>query len=1058
MSIITYLFGSQEKGIPHFLNDFCSKMNPNKKDHLQKLYHLMSGDIDTKMLNLIKIFGRIQEHRISQSLESRLSELYQSKITVLTRDFTLILKYNLHSLKKQKIFKPLPLSSEFQYSWYQSHHFLNVTKDHENARFNVTEFLFSSPMPLEMAKAMSFYDLPFLKENFSNYAKKIKKMSDFVFGLFENQELANENFPQGKKFVTIQLMLMRHAACMDDSGFKSWIDEILNWGSSNAPQKVNQVIRHFKLCHVVGITASLVLQGVHIASKPELSFKKFLTDKTIAQIDSLCPLPDEINKKLFEMFAFNEEHRRIASFYYFVIKDLFSFSLNKNALLELIDLAHPSEKDDSPLSKALNLLKRLTVDKEFYNILSSITYVFYADFIHHFSKYFLDQQKKDLLSNIYIKHTLLSYQFNFANHLFFTEFIAICPSFFFCKIWYATREEGLEDLVRNFLSRISIFQKPEKIQHFLRIGLSNLNLAIPKDEYPEVHRLLKIFLYYFYFSYFIELNEEGKVFVIERLLNSTYEEQQKFVEWVEIYTKGLPNNKNPKEFKRERLFKLYNKYYADHKDTNDNKPLNEWLESLENLEMPIKLIESIEAFISYKIPLDIVLLIILYPIHLLKIFSTIAHLKGLRQKLDLSLFFLPQSLVTERYHAIDALLDPEICTIAHVKGEFGSKYFNKIAILNDIIQASVMAAPAHIISILETSSILFPTIQKTQVNIAEKIQNTLCFLSSSTEFGVAYLINWIQSSKNGFPLLELTLLRSISHPESISLRFHLEISTEVLFQESFLHDLFNSMLTHLGIEILTNVEKKIFEKEDEEEEFQFYLSSLQPLRECWKKFIETTQQSDPTNIGLKLFRFIKQLKISSRQTIARLSYLPSNEDLIQDINQLVAKGNIYPTTNGYSLLPPLMLPSHVNEAYYLNDEEWRPYFAKLSSAIQTKVLEIPIHMLEKIKEEKDDNNIIQPLKEISESNDILTIQNSIELKLGNDTWHVDVVYDPLLITQPLKQEDWAYFHQVTFILKTPNPIKFSIKYKSFIQHSKLSNMLAWQFLKLKSRYFEIINT
>ncbi len=65
-----------------------------------------------------------------------------------------------------------------------------------------------------------------------------------------------------------------------------------------------------------------------------------------------------------------------------------------------------------------------------------------------------------------------------------------------------------------------------------------------------------------------------------------------------------------------------------------------------------------------------------------------------------------------------------------------------------------------------------------------------------------------------------------------------------------------------------------------------------------------------------------------------------------------------------------------------------------------------------------------------------------------------MAYDPCLLNEPLKKEQWGMFHEITLTLNAQPSCSYSIKYRNLIESVELEKMLCWQLLMLKRRFFE----
>lgn len=415
---------------------------------------------------------------------------------------------------------------------------------------------------------------------------------------------------------------------------------------------------------------------------------------------------------------------------------------------------------------------------------------------------------------------------------------------------------------------------------------------------------------------------------------------------------------------------------------------------------------------------------------------------------------MPSSVLAQRDGLLGEFLGPTASVYEGLGDKYGLLFAQKIGHLFRCVQSSILPEPVFIKTIASTALTLFPTSSLAMVEKALQMQNILSFISSSS--GLAYLIMWNQEEA-GYPQFDITFIHSIYRPESRHQRFQLEIPSEIFKKESFLWTMLKTMLKKLCIETLkvndASQENKLRKKaKSEKEEFNLYLSSMESLKESWDNYCKQTMLVNPQEIGLSLFKFIKKIKVSARQMLAGLTYLPNLNVPIdsQNLRELAFQGNIYATPKGLSLLPPALIPEDKYEAYQLTHDKWHSSLQHLKKILHNAAKKSDYQRLEKIKGDREIDEREQ--KEIAESERTITLKNFFNLEIEKENWNVDVVFRPLFLGAPLKRKAWDFYNEVTFVLKTPKPCSYSIKYKNLIHHPKLETMLGWQLLMLKSTY------
>ncbi len=729
--------------------DFCEKLSLYEKP-LEQLCKELTKKGQDAPLQLVEIFGRLQDFRILQSLEHSKKEAYRKKIKDLTCDICLILKYNFFDLKKQNVFQSLP-NTAVPYSW--SHvHYLDARNDLDFANKKVSEFIISSQMPLEMAKVLEFHDLACLKKSLGTLNLQINQAVNHIFSHSkEEADFLNANLAS-KEFFTSQQMLVRYAAQAEYPHFISWIDEILCWLSKHSTQEVNQVVKQFKLCILLGINANNILKYKNREIKNHFkfnsSFQHYLIQKTLDQITAQFPLSLSMYGQLVNLFEKSDDDRRLTSFYLYILKGLFSHEENKNLLIKQIHLAFSQNEKIDLFEVGHAVLKRLTV--------------------------------------------------------------------------------------------------------------------LPENN-DDLYRILEYFLYLTHFVHTVDLTEAAKELLMAHLLTSHQEDKNQCCAELKKYAASFGIIQSPKVTRLAHLKETYENYYMMYPyDKYVENILEDW-KNFKTNETHLKFIQQVELFIGSKISLKMVYIILIYPIFLPKVLDLFPQLEKLRNQLDLSPFFLPAKFVSERDSLISKFFDPQTCMINYLKNVNEIRAFNEIfPNLVNRIQLSILPDP-------------FPNDENACFSITSKAQNVLSFLSPSSD-GLAFISSWHQEG-HYYPEFELTILASTQQPKSRRLNFTLEVHHEILKGEPLIEKFLSVMLRELCSESRLEKEEIKIDKQEESdlEEFNLYLKLFKPLRDEWQRILTLTNLDEPQKIGLLLLKFVKQVKIAARQSIASLTWKQNSE-------------------------------------------------------------------------------------------------------------------------------------------------------------------------------------
>lgn len=936
----------------------------------------------------------------------------------------------------------------------------------ERGQGNLNQWIVQSddPKTYQMLKAFLYFI------HFMSYME-FSEEEPILLNYCVNESILEEK----KQFKDLQEKQLRCKRFCKDSKFISWIDKIVNW-ICDQPQYAERMINQFGQCHSIGVSAQkLVLEVAQPAAFIEYqcskfkftsSFQNYLIDEALSQLSSYFPpyLPGHVHvcSALATIFKNNDAERRLFCFYLRLIKELFHEMQRSE---EPIAMNWTGEaKERTLFERAIKILAIVTENAhpKTRSVLLKYTCVYYL----HYATYFkMSPEDRSFVSNWlcdYENHLddLLQF-FNLSEPL-----LQLIPLRFLIKL--AETCVQLAPLQKKILkclkSLISLYINKLNYIPALLEGQACLKKSVSASLEPTVHQVLSAFLYFIHFMTHLKFSEKEQQILFESLLNSTQEERKLCILLLEEYVKDLKVklNQDLYEARLQYLKTGFEKIRQAGKSVElMDTLLHHWPEGLRNFDIHLQIILKIEKFCQIKLPLITLMNILLYPVFLSPGIELLDNLIHLRKKIYsrneiISAFFVPPSLVNQRDECVSGMADPDVFSYRQLSGNYATNVLpRKIMDIANCLQVALLPEPFHIKDLAMNSLTLFSTCSHPLTKEVYKLQNILSSFAPVSNTSL-YLQFW--SETNGYPEFRLTFIHTKNYLESRHLRCLLEIPLTTLCQEPNLWPLLKTMIKALGTEThKLELEEKLAQQLSELEEFALCLDCFPTFSKAWQEYVSQTEliNAEAMDIGLKLLRFIKNVKVNSRMTLARFEGFSQQADcsacLLID---LAAQGNVYCLKNGLSLLPPEFVSDDKEGIFQLKKEEFNIEISRLCKTLREQTSVAIIGLIEELMRIEDQDESIRRSEQIAKWVNKVTIENFCLLCVGKKKYSVTVYFDPLFIARPFKKKQWGLYNEVTFTLNAPTKCTYSIKYKEAIKAPEFETMLHWQLLMLKSTFFE----
>lgn len=339
---------------------------------LPQLCRLIDGNSLKKATYLLKMFGQLQVNALLHVLDAKVAKVYRKKISLLNKDYYLIVTCNYDRLKNSKKFRPM-----LGASWNKKKNISNAGADDKgNALAQVLLYLETAPMPYELAASLDLVQLDLLKEHLSNQNEETNDSIILLFDILnENSTIDWQDEAISKALIALQLNICRSASHIENQKYVSFLETIVEWG--NAYPNIISLL--FEKCPLLNLAARVAKIAKVSLDVPKISFQEYLIAKTYQQIIALCPLEAlYLENLLGRTFKHSDQDRRMVSFYLYFLETLFSTQE------QLLDKTH---QERVPFNKACLVLGRLRerLDLRTANVLQSLTYVKIFDSLVSFS-------------------------------------------------------------------------------------------------------------------------------------------------------------------------------------------------------------------------------------------------------------------------------------------------------------------------------------------------------------------------------------------------------------------------------------------------------------------------------------------------------------------------------------------------------------------------------------------------------------------------------------------------------------------------------------------------
>lgn len=485
-------------------------------------------------------------------------------------------------------------------------------------------------------------------------------------------------------------------------------------------------------------------------------------------------------------------------------------------------------------------------------------------------------------------------------------------------------------------------------------------------------------------------------------------EKDHLVEYAESLK--IKSGSNPKE-KRTAYFKeVYNRcvgYYGRAEREAAPAVLTElctdWKdEKFKAFTVHLNFIKEIENFIRFNLPLETFLNLLLYPFILPNMLDLLQSLKKLRETLlstERKTLFIPPSLVHQRNTLLSEFFESEnVIGAQHAVYAHPAQFNRFLAVVSDCMQLSILPEPVFLKSVGRNAWELF-----SKKNEDDRIlQNVITPFSQTSSKQFLFLSNWVNPSK-GNPYLELIFMHTLQTMRTQKIRIPLNISLDTLQMDPNLIRLLKVMIVRIGREQSdVSKEEEIARLNNPLDEISLCSTIDEKYKKLWKSFKSETPVRHKRRERLNLLEFVKQLKIKSREAFAEI-LLPKSKKTNQTLLEIAQQGNVYPTSDGLSLLPHQRC-----EEFELNNFQFKEEFSTLCNLLKTAKEPIELHPF-------------------------------CEWEILGEKHVVSFCFDPL-------------HNKARFILNRHT--EFTVNLKEYVNTSELENILRWQLLMLKSRYLE----
>lgn len=1038
------------------LEKFCPLLN--RDSDLPPIIQLWNFLKEPKASQLINIFGRIQFGRICQNLEEASKKKYQNEYRQSFYNFATTLKYNSGALrqnlgKNQQRQSFRPIEGDERKKYFSNEKGFSLLKIEELAEKNCIEFLCSSEMPIELGKALNLHSLSRLASLYKNIENMNNLLKKHLFAtLTENSQLDLSEYPftSGKNFIPFQRMLLQYSAVVEGNRFSSWMEEILDWGNQY-PEVREKFLKNFKVCYCVDRTWKKltndqfppVLDDQDAPFDFDTSFQHFLIKKTLDQVVSLCPIPNELYCSLIKLFKKTDSNRDIFCFYLYVLRNLF-FPTGDTQVNFVNTLLVEEIKETSLMEKALIVLDRIVPKNkdQIRETLTHLTYVMALD--------------KDLKLSVGEKKELFQ-----CFHIFKISFD---EAFFLCSKLPPLFRTQLFDMLTQSSSNLSLLKHLLKIftecQHSLEDPFEKMNtlVQLSLSNNPEEYQFFSLLIDFLHIAFYVEFSKEDAQFFMEKLTEYNSQEKEIYHKQIEEYAQSLKNYfSSQKKFpKREilNLSKMRNKYFYGVYTKNEKiaelkEVLIKWPLNFPSFTVNLKLIKLLNELLPISLPISLFTNIVLYPVFLSPILDLVKNALSIKSKLHSwsNHFYIPPSLINKiDEDIVSNLQDPaNIISTTFLPGAHAQYMIGHFFSLSNFLQIALSPEPTYSFPIKFGASILFPS-TSSQGQIASLLQNNLFHLNSQLVQSAICLSNWNNSQK--YPILELTYIRSIQNCESIQAHIPLEIDKEELMKNSFLWFLLKIALTEFSQEIhIQKWEEELKKQLSPKEELELCLAISPKFKKAYKTFDNPPENLE--SIVLAMIRFVKQVKIFSRRTLHQFGVkneadLEENEDKEISLIEHAKKGIIYSSPKGLSLIPPNLISEDINSNYQLFNTGFKSEF----------------------------NELVAILKKEEQQKIITPFLSGVVIQGKSYSINVHFIrHDHSSRTTERKFR--RFYDQVKFVLDSEPPVEFSLIFKEttkeeeenilsfacsrlmgFSNDCEIENILRWGVLSLIGKFYQ----
>lgn len=312
--------------------------------------------------------------------------------------------------------------------------------------------------------------------------------------------------------------------------------------------------------------------------------------------------------------------------------------------------------------------------------------------------------------------------------------------------------------------------------------------------------------------------------------------------------------------------------------------------------------------------------------------------------------------------------------------------------------------------------------------------NYLHPLVSAYKESKAMVGQWKSSGK--YPQLDLTIIKNLSMPISITTKAVLKIDENLWKEHPDLWNLIAKAVAWIGLDHVEPLDKdRIAPTQfgNPGEEFDFYLNAYPGFLPFWEEWSDSKKPSDVLMIKLALFSFVKTLKVSLRNALIILSQ-KIDESPSKKIREAASRGNVYQIPQGLSLIPCNLLDYTFNPAFMIQRDEYLDMLLKLvhDGLNNRKSCEIEL------------KTVIQ-----SRTLEELLIDVKINLCPFQKKLFQMVDDDDILRNKELEYHDVTI--SSTWMTKT---FAYQVKYPATVSEEELPGLLQWQLLLLKSEIYQ----